>query len=527
MRFICLSKLLSAATCLALPLSIAQAEPMRATGEVPLSKDVNSTRALAEIEARKEVVRRLLASIVSADVLAEVSEKNISNLADQIPSSAIINRESNVVDSLDPRVKGKFYRRTIEVNIDDSWLVQRIKDLGIELPTQNAGVSGTRVMLVLDSYIGVGTDSSKPQSDVLEYRREVGAAFSDTSAAAYSEKEKSAASQSAKSAVSGRSSRAAGYSNGYGSAAGSARSSGSAASSNRSSAASSRSIDAVSKANVQAESYDNTYLRREIVYQGGIGKSGSANAAASILKGYLFDHGITMEDSTTALNQFQVEQFEELQKGPWQSFLDFAAAKGINYVVGGKLEIIKEGSDPDSRHFFCSGMISVSGISTINNVAGGLDGGQRASSSGDSEERCQANLIEVLSKSLADQIGPRIQDRRRDQVREQQAAMAAQNRMAAEGGVYNLIFRSSAIGFETMRAIIGALNGLPSIQKPFVTVSTGAKEAVYRVTFKSSDGTDLGMAVLGALVDQNPAFGNSPLPTLSGETVTVCLMACQ
>lgn len=78
-----------------------------------------------------------------------------------------------------------------------------------------------------------------------------------------------------------------------------------------------------------------------------------------------------------------------------------------------------------------------------------------------------------------------------------------------------------------MRAITGVLNGLGSIQKPFVTVSTGPKEVVYRVTYKSSDGQDLGMAVLGALADQNPAYGDSPLPTMSGQTVTVCLMACQ
>jgi hypothetical protein len=527
MRFATFSRLAAAAACATLALSPAQAETMRATGRVPLSKDPNSTRTLAEMEARKEVVRRLLASIVDADDVSAVADKDIADLADQIPSSAIINREPSVVDSLDPKVKGKIYQLAIEVTVDGAWLTQRIKDLRIQLPSQKAAVSGTRIMLVLDSYIGVASDSSKPQSEVIEYRKEVGSSFSDKSINAYSEKEKAAASQSDKSAVSGSSSSAAGFSNGYGSAAGRSRSSGSAASSSKSSAAYSRNVDAVSKADVQAETHDNTYFRKEVVYQGGIGKSGSANKVDGALKGYLYDYGIIMEASTTALNRFQVERFEELQKGPWQDFLGFAASSTIDYVAGGELVITKEGGDPDSRQYFCSGTLSLSGFSTTNTVAGGLDGFKEASASGDSEEKCEARLVEILSKSLADQLGPRIQDNRRDQMLAQEQAIANQNRMATEGGVYNLIFRSSALNFQSMRAITGVLNGLGSIQKPFVTVSTGPKEVVYRVTYKSSDGQDLGMAVLGALADQNPAYGDSPLPTMSGQTVTVCLMACQ
>lgn len=150
---------------------------MRATGRVPLSKDPNSTRTLAEMEARKEVVRRLLASIVDADDVSAVADKDIADLADQIPSSAIINREPSVVDSLDPKVKGKIYQLAIEVTVDGAWLTQRIKDLRIQLPSQKAAVSGTRIMLVLDSYIGVASDSSKPQSEVIEYRKEVAHRF--------------------------------------------------------------------------------------------------------------------------------------------------------------------------------------------------------------------------------------------------------------------------------------------------------------------------------------------------------------
>lgn len=519
MRFPNLAAMTATLVLFAVPSTALHAETMRGIGNAPVVKDANSTRALAEVEARKDVVRKLLASIVGEENVAAVAEKDVANLADQIPSSSIVNREPSVI--------GKNYRLAIEVDIDGGWLTQRMKDMNVQLPSQRAGVSGARIMLVLDSYIGVGTDSSKPLHEVIEYRKEVGSSYSDKSIDAYSEKERAAASQSQKSAVSGRASSAAGYSDAYGSAVGVSRASGSAASSSKSAAAYSKSVSAVSKANVQSEDHDNTYFRKEVTYQGGIGKSGSASAAAAMLKGALRTYSIAMDSPTDALNRFRVERFKQLQEGPWQQFLSYVSGNGINYVVGGELVITKEGYDSDARQFLCSANISVMGFSALKSTTGVGDGGQNARASGGSEEECQSRVAEILAKKLADQIGPQIMDDWRDKARVVQAASDTQTRLAMEGGEYNLVFKSPAFNFQTMRLITSTLNGLESIKKPFIPVSSGPKEVVYRVTYKSTDGQDLGMAVLGALADKDPAIGQSPMPTMMGQSVTVCLIACQ
>lgn len=510
---------LAAATCALLPLSAVEAETMRGVGTAPVSKDANSTRAQAEVEARRDVVRKLLVSIVGAENLSAVADSDIASLADQISSSNIINREPSVV--------GKEYRLAIEVDVDGAWLTQRIKDLNVTLPSQRAGARGARIMLVLDSYIGIGTDSNKPLHEVVEYRREVGSSFSDKSIDAYSEKERAAASQSQKSAISSRSANMAGFSNGYRSAAASSRGSGSAVSSDKSAAAYSKSVSAVSKANVQSEEKDNTFFRKEVTYQGGIGKSGSANAAAAMLKGQLRGYSIAMESPTDALNHFGVERFKQLQQGPWQQFLGYVSSTGINYVVGGELVITKEGYDNESRQFLCSANISVMGFSALKSSTGVGDGGENARSSGTSEEECQNRVAEMLAKKLADSLGPQIMDDWRDRSREAQAASDNQTRLAVEGGEYNLVFKSAGFSFQTMRLITATLNGLPSIQKPFIPVRSGPKEVVYRVNYKSIDGQDLGMAVLGSLADKDPALAQSPMPTMDGQLVTICLVACQ
>ena len=516
MRSTLLRTLLISATAVLIPISPASAESMRGVGTAPVTKDVNSTRALAEIGARKDVVRKLLVSIIGSENLPAVADKDITSLAEQIPTGNIVNREPSVI--------GKEYRLAIDVDIDGGWLTQRIKDMNIQLPSQRGGA---RIMLVLDSYVGVSTDSSKPLHEVIEYRKEVGSSYSDKSIEAYSEKERAAVSQSQKSAASARGSSAAGYSDRYGSAAGSSRASASAANSSKSAGAYSKSVSAVSKANVQSEEHDNTYFRKEVTYQGGIGKSGSATAAAAMLKGQLRTYSVAMDAATDALNRFRVERFDQLKEGPWQQFLSYVSGNGINYVVGGKLEVIKEGYDAESRQFLCSGTISVEGFSAQRSTTGVGDGGKTARASGGSEEECQSRVAEVLAKSLADQIGPQIMDDWRDRAREGQAARDMQARMATEGGEYNLTFRSPGFNFQLMRLITSTLNGLDSIQKPFITVSTGPKEVVYRVTYKSTDGQDLGMAVLGTMADKDLALSQSPMPTISGQSVTVCLVACQ
>lgn len=513
---------IGAITYALLPIYSAQAETSRGVGRVPLLKDQNSTRALALIEAKRDVVRSLLRTIIGKEDLERVPTEDIARLAEQIFLSNITNTLPDVI--IDG--KNKQYVLEIEVDVDGAWLVQQIKDFQITLPSQRNGVQGARIMLVLDSFVGVATDSSKPLSEVVEYRKEVGSSFSDKSIDAYSERERAAATQSQKSAASGRSSSAAGYSDRFGSAAGSSRSSGSAASSNKSAAAYSKSVDAVSKANVESGSYDNTYFRSEVIYQGGIGESGSATSAAAKLTDELSGYSIRMEPPTGALNYFGVKSFQDLKDGPWEQFLEYASSSGINYVVGGELVITKEGYDNESRQHRCFGDIAVTGYSAIKSAIGVDGGSANASASASSEEACQARLAEILAKKLADRIGPQIMDNWRDLSRDTQRAQDAQTRLASEGGEYNLIFRSPSMNRGTLRLITSALNGLDSISKPVIEVRIGGQEAVYRVSYKSLDGQGLGMAVLDALVDNDPALEQSPIPTLDGQSVTVCLVTC-
>lgn len=517
--------LLLSASGMLLNAGYAHAETMRAVGKAQVTKDVDSVRALAEADARRNVVRDLLASLIGRERLPEVSEDVIANLADQIPSSNILSREGEVVKL--PGEKIATYKLAIDVDIDGGWLTQRIKDQNIRLPSQQAGGAGAQLMLVLDSFVGVATDSEKPQHEVTEFSSQKGASFSDTSSSAYSEKERSAASQSDKSAASGRASSAAGYSGRYGSSAGSSRVSGSSASSSRSASAYSHTINAAEKNNVQAEVHDDVYYRREVTYQGGIGKSGPANAAANAFGGALRAYGISTNPPTTALNQFKVERFKQLQDGPWQEFLSFSKNRGNNYILGGELILTNNGKDQNSGQFLCSGNISVAGFSSASSSNEGIANGyKQASSSGQSEQDCQNRLSEMLAGLLAAEIGPQIQDNWRDRARALQDTVSLQNRLATEGGEYNLTIRSSAIDFQTKRMIVDALNSLDSIRKPYVQISQNQTELAYRVNYKSFDGQDLGMTLLGALVDRNAAFGTSPMPMLSGQSVTVCLLTC-
>ena len=121
-----------------------------------------------------------------------------------------------------------------------------------------------------------------------------------------------------------------------------------------------------------------------------------------MLKEELRTYDIVMEAPTSALNRFEVQEFSELQKGSWEQFRSFASGSGYNYIVGGKLEITKEGFNSDQRLFLCSGSMSVEGFGTNDGVPGVTDGGALGESSGGSEEGCQSSLAGLLAKKLAD-----------------------------------------------------------------------------------------------------------------------------
>lgn len=513
---------IGAAICTILPIASAQAETSRGVGTVALLKDQNSTRTMALIEAKRDVVRSLLINVIGEENISQVPQEHVSRLADQIFSSNIITTIPNVI--IDG--KSKQYRLEIEVDVDGAWLTKQIKNFRITLPSQRSGVKGARIMLLLDSFVGIATDSSKPLSEVVEYSKEVGSSFSDKSIDAYSERERAASSQSQKSAASARSSSAAAYRDRFGAAAGSSRSSGSAASSSKSAAAYSKSIDAVSRADVESGSYDNTYFRSEVIYQGGNGESGSAKAAADKLAFELGGYDITLEPPKGELDQVGVQRFEELNGGALEQFLANVSSKGINYVFGGKLTISKIGYDDESRQFRCSGELNITPYSTISNAVSMNGNSESALASGADEQGCQSRVAEILAKKLADNLGPRIMENWRDLSRDAVDARDAQVRLAAEGGEYNLVFRSPTFNIQTMQLITSTLNQLDSIKKPFPPPTRGEQQVVYRVNYKSIDGQDLGMAVLVSLADKNPALADSPLPTIDGQSVTVCLVAC-
>jgi len=499
---------------------------MRAVGEAQVTKDPNSVRALAEADARRKIVRLLLTSMIGRERLPEVDEQVISDLADQIPSTNITSREGEVIKTAGN--KAGVYRLAIVVDVDGAWLTKQIKANDIQLPSQLSGGADAQIMLILDSEIGIASDSSKPLSEVTEFNSQKGSSFSDTSAAAYSEKERAASSQSDKRAASGSASSAAGYSSGYGSAAGSSRVSGNSASSSRSAAAYSQTINAASKNNVQADSYDNVSFRKEVTYQGGSVKSQSGDAAANAFGGELVAFGIRTNPSTNALSKFNVERFEQLQKDLWEEFLAFSASSGNNYILGGKLKLTTEGQDPNSGQYVCSGEISVVGFSAASSSSEGIARGyKQANSAGQSEDDCRNRLSATLAKLLAAEIGPQIQDNWRDRSRELRNTAQAQNRAASEGAEYNLTIRAPIIDFQTKRVVVDALKSLSTVSQPLVQISQTQNELVYRVFYKSIDGQDLGTSLLGALVDRNPSYGTSPIPTLAGQSVTVCLLSCQ
>ena len=505
--------LLLAGASMLLTTTSSMSEPTQGIGSVPITKDVESVRTQAEIEAKRNLVRQLLKNNIGADRLKEVSAAKIDSMAVQIQTSMIIDRQA--------AKNGNLYQVTITADVDSSWFARLMDNEDIKSSSNTAGADKQLIFVMLDEVIGIGQDSSKPTSVQTEYDSRTGSSFSDNSVSAFSDKEKAAASYSDKSAASVRSSSAAGYSNYDGSGAATRGASAASATSSKGAAAYSRSTSSIDKADVQSETHDDVRFRQTVNYQAGVTKNGPAGAAFSGLILQFINYGLETADPTMALNSYYKginPTYAAIKARPdFVTFTKLLASQKVPFFMGGAIAITDTGKDPSTGMFRCHGQLNVTAFATVNGQAIASGKGD-ADKFAQSYESCQGQVSDSVAKQVADQVGPQINRFWRKQVRDQQETVAA----AIEGGDFTLVIRATSIDMGMQADIFDALGSISGVAKQAMLAQTD-NQMSFQVSYQG--GTPLQLALFQKL-RSNPAYAKMR-PTVEGRTITLCVSGCQ
>lgn len=504
--------LLMAGACALFTTTPAMANPSQGTGSAPITKDVESVRTQAEVDAKRDLIRQLLKAQIGAARTSQVSAATVDSMAGQIQASMIVDRQA--------AKNGNLYQLTITAEVDASWFARLMDDEGIKSSSDLAGADKQLIYVLLDETAGIGQDASKPTSVQIEYDRRTGSSFSDNSVSAFSDREKAAASYSDKSAASARGSSAAGYSNYYGSGAAASRSSASSASSSKGAAAYSRSTSSVDKADVQAETHDDVRFRQTVSYQAGVTKSGPAGAALSGLVGQFINYGLETADPTMALNAYYKganPTYAVIKARPdFVTFTRVLASQQAPFFMGGTIAITDTGKDPATGMFRCNGRLNVTAFATENGRAIG-SGDKTANASAQSFEDCQGQVSVTLAKLIADDVGPQINRFWRDQVRNQQETVAA----ATQGGDFTLVIRAAAIDMGMQADVFDALGSISGVSRQAMLAQT-SNQMSFQVSYQG--GVPLQIALFQKLRG-NPAYAQMK-PQVDGRVITLCLSGC-
>lgn len=552
---------LLASTVIALStVSPAAADVVTGAGSAPISKNVESVRALAEQAARQDLVKSMARSVIGAERLQELQPSLIDQLARQIRDDMITQRSAERI--------GKEYKISVTADIDRAWFQQLLDDQGIRTSIDYAGGSKQAIFVMIDERTGVARDTDKPAEVVVEYDRQIGSNFSDTSYASASQKSRSASTLQASAAskqssayaaaasergqsaaqykASGAASRqAAGAASSQGSSgqyaeqaamahsasgaqasshqsasAVKAQSASASASSVKAASASSYDASAVDRKNVKSSTHDNTRFRHRITYQSN-DKNGPSDVARRALNDNLQNYDITVAASELALNSFfQGKQisYDELKSGPqFGPFLNYLGQQNIApFFMGGTMDLRDSGRDAATGRATCSGSFSASAyaVSNSHELASATANG---SSSGSTYEDCTSTLARSLARQVGADVGPKVQRYWRDQMREKAQKVSA----ATQAADYTLVVRGTSLPLSVQADLFDALGTVPGLQNP-VFLEQNDRQIAVQVTYGGS--VPLPLALFQKL-RANPAFANMQQKA-DGQQIILCLSGC-
>ncbi|WP_404478566.1 hypothetical protein [Novosphingobium sp. BL-52-GroH] len=540
----CLRAWLRASTfCLAPLMAItpAFADTVQGNGRAMITKDTESVRNLAILEAKRDIVRAMLISTIGAGRIREATPDIVDRMAGQVRDDMISAQTSERV--------GKDFLVHLTADIDQAWFRTMLSDFGLDSASQRADGNRQLILVYLDRDDGTATDLSAPAELDVEYDRRTGASFSDTSSVTASAKEaggssyrsasgsSSASSGAQRTAVSGayqqRSAAAYGASGQGGSAAGSARGAAagayagssasgysnraSSASATKSSSAFAASSSFADRTNVQAEVHDDVYYRAHVVYQTAP-KSVDGDAIRQGLNGALLDYDVQVADSWMALSSYYpsgVPRYQDLKRDPsFAGFLGSLKARNTPFFLGGAFKVTQSGRDPASGQALCSGQLDAGAAASEDGrtIASGVF---PATALGISPEDCAANLARKLSSAAAARLGPQIQRHWRAKA---SAALGQDTRQEAD---YTLVLRAAKLDMGLQQDLLDAIASTPGAQMQ-AFVSSGASEL--RLTVRYAGAMPLQFALFQQL-RARPAFA-AMQSSVDGRAITLCLSTC-
>ena len=519
----------------------AVADTVQGNGRATITKDAESVRNMAVLEAKRDIVRSMLITTLGNDRLREATPDIVDRMAGQVRDDMISAQTSERV--------GKDFLVHLTADIDQAWFRTMLSDFGLESASQRADGNRQLILVYLDRDDGTATDLSAPAEVNVEYDRRTGASFSDTSSVTASSKEaggssyrsasasSSAASGAQRSTASGayrnRSAASYGASDRNGSVAGSARGSsagaysGSSASgySNRSASASATKASSAyaasssfaDRTNVQAEVHDDVRYRAHVVYQTPP-KSVDGDSIRNGLSGELIKYDVKVAEAWPALSSYYpsgVPRYGDLKADPsYAGFLSSLKASSTPFFLGGTFAVSQEGRDPASGQSRCSG--SFNGSAFASSDGSTLAAIQAANVTlGSSPENCAAVLTGKMAQIAAAQIGPQIQKHWRQQSR---ASVGQDSRQEAD---YTLVLRAAKLDMGLQADLLDAISATPGAQMQ-AFVSSGATEL--RLTVRYAGAMPLQFALFQQL-RAKPAF-SALQSTVDGRAITLCLAVC-
>jgi len=521
--------------------SPALADSVQGNGRAMITKDAESVRNLATLEAKRDIVRSMLIVTIGADRLREATPDIMDGMAGQVRDDMISAQTSERV--------GKEFLVHLTADIDQAWFRTMLSNYGLDSASQRADGNRQIILVYLDRDDGTATDLSAPAEVEIAYDRSTGASFSDTSSVTASSKEaggssyrsasgsSSASSGAQRTAVSGaykqRGASSYGASGQGGSVAGSARGAaagayaGSSASgySNRASSASATkassayaaSASFADRTNVQAEVHDDVSYRAHVVYQTPP-RSIDADSIRDGLGNALIQYDVKVGEAWQALSAYYpsgVPRYNDLKKDPsYGGFLNSLKARNTPFFLGGTFAVTQEGRDAASGMSRCSG--SFNGNAAASGDGATLGAVQAASVSlGSSPENCAAVLTGKMAQAAAAQIGPQIQKHWRERAR---ASVGQDTRQEAD---YTLVLRAAKLDMGLQQDLLDAIASTPGAQMQ-AFVSSGASEL--RLTVRYAGATPLQFALFQQL-RARPAFA-AMQSSVDGRAITLCLSTC-
>ena len=528
----------TAALAAALP---ARADTVQGNGKALITKDSASVQALANLEARRSIVRAMLTRTIGGDRLSEVTPEMLEEMAGQIRDDMINAQTSERL--------GNDFVVHLTADIDGAWFAGMLSDYGIDSSSQRADGDRQLILVYIDSATGTASDYSKPAETTYEYDRRTGGSYSDQSEETASSKE-AAASSYRHAAGSSRSSSSAsrsqdsgafrsqgagayGAANAYGSAAGQYQGSSAgahSASAARASASRSSSASATKassayaasssyrdKTDIAAEVHDDVHIRSHVVYQQPP-RSVDGDAIRNGLNGGLLQYDVQPADAWMALSSYfpsGVPQYDDLKRDPaFEGFLRSLKARNTPFFMGGSFTVTQEGRDPASGYLLCSGNLDAG-------AAASADGRVIASNTfparatGSSPEDCASVLTQKLADLAAAGLGPQIQRYWRNQAR------AAKGQDSTQLADYTLVLHAAALDMNLQQDLLDAIAATQGADlQEFV--SSNAQEL--RVTVRYAGAMPLQFALFGQL-RRKPAFA-AMQSNVQGRAITMCLSAC-